>query len=344
MFDTQIVWSNGTNSYHGKPINQFANKQLQTIADFIKTKDNLENKDKIKREHTKKIYFLGDCMFFLTKKGEVYKKGNFPYLESIKKNENKIKKLTFQNNKGIKKIKFGINHILFLDNENSVFSMGDNFYGQLGLGSFEIRNTLEPKKIGFFEKIAVEKIYVYKNTSFAIDKDKKLYGWGSSEFISNYTGNLFKPIHLFINMGINSINCMSNRVIINGNYLEGTKKDIVKASELIEVDGKKNIEDKIKEEEEKKKLLKNKNHKNSIISEEEKIQIYRNIFLKSINNMNKILSKILNFYSNSENDKMIKKAFNLIQNENSYIIKHNIKHPEISKANSLLEFLCKTRK
>ena len=39
MFDTHIVWSNGSNTYRGKPINQFANKQLQTIAEFTKIKD-----------------------------------------------------------------------------------------------------------------------------------------------------------------------------------------------------------------------------------------------------------------------------------------------------------------
>ena len=333
MFDTHIVWSNGSNTYRGKPINQFANKQLQTIAEFTKIKDNFSNQKNKEIDKTKKIYFMYDCMFFLTKKGEVYQKGNFPYLE--KKNENKIKKLKFENDKGIKKIKIGLNHILFLDNGNLVHSMGDNFYGQLGLNSYKIEYSIEPKIIEYFSKIEIEKIYTYKNTSFAIDKDKRFYCWGSSEYISNYTGNLFKPTQLFRNLSVNSINCMSNRILINGFELEGIKKNLVKEKELYRVEGKKNYDDKIKnkEEEEKNKDIK----KNKIVSEEEKIQLYRNIFLKSVLKVNKILSKILNYYSNSNNDSILKSAFNFFTKENTFIIKHDQKHPQIINLNDLLQ-------
>ena len=335
MFDTHIVWSNGSNTYRGKPINQFANKQLQTIAEFTKIKDNFSNQKNKEIDKTKKIYFMYDCMFFLTKKGEVYQKGNFPYLE--KKNENKIKKLKFENDKGIKKIKIGLNHILFLDNGNLVHSMGDNFYGQLGLNSYKIEYSIEPKIIEYFSKIEIEKIYTYKNTSFAIDKDKRFYCWGSSEYISNYTGNLFKPTQLFRNLSVNSINCMSNRILINGFELEGIKKNLVKEKELYRVEGKKNYDDKIKNKEEEEKN-KNKNIKmNKIVSEEEKIQFYRNIFLKSVLKVNKILSKILNYYSNSNNDSILKSAFNFFTKENTFIIKHDQKHPQIINLNDLLQ-------
>ena len=276
-----------------------------------------------------------DCMFFLTKKGEVYQKGNFPYLE--KKNENKIKKLKFENDKGIKKIKIGLNHILFLDNGNLVHSMGDNFYGQLGLNSYKIEYSIEPKIIEYFSKIEIEKIYTYKNTSFAIDKDKRFYCWGSSEYISNYTGNLFKPTQLFRNLSVNSINCMSNRILINGFELEGIKKNLVKEKELYRVEGKKNYDDKMKDkEEEEKNKIQNKK-KNKIVSEEEKIQLYRNIFLKSVLKVNKILSKILNYYSNSNNDSILKSAFNFFTKENTFIIKHDQKHPQIINLNDLLQ-------
>ena len=335
MFDTHIVWSNGSNTYRGKPINQFANKQLQTIAEFTKIKDNFSNQKNKEIDKTKKIYFMYDCMFFLTKKGEVYQKGNFPYLE--KKNENKIKKLKFENDKGIKKIKIGLNHILFLDNGNLVHSMGDNFYGQLGLNSYKIEYSIEPKIIEYFSKIEIEKIYTYKNTSFAIDKDKRFYCWGSSEYISNYTGNLFKPTQLFRNLSVNSINCMSNRILINGFELEGIKKNLVKEKELYRVEGKKNYDDEIKNKEEEEKN-KNKNiKKNKIVSEEEKIQFYRNIFLKSVLKVNKILSKILNYYSNSTNDSILKSAFNFFTKENTFIIKHDQKHPQIINLNDLLQ-------
>ena len=335
MFDTHIVWSNGSNTYRGKPINQFANKQLQTIAEFTKIKDNFSNQKNKEIDKTKKIYFMYDCMFFLTKKGEVYQKGNFPYLE--KKNENKIKKLKFENDKGIKKIKIGLNHILFLDNGNLVHSMGDNFYGQLGLNSYKIEYSIEPKIIEYFSKIEIEKIYTYKNTSFAIDKDKRFYCWGSSEYISNYTGNLFKPTQLFRNLSVNSINCMSNRILINGFELEGIKKNLVKEKELYRVEGKKNYDDKMKDkEEEEKNKIQNKK-KNKIVSEEEKIQLYRNIFLKSVLKVNKILSKILNYYSNSNNDSILKSAFNFFTKENTFIIKHDQKHPQIINLNDLLQ-------
>ena len=278
MFDTHIVWSNGSNNYRGNPINQFTKKQLQTIAEFTKTKENISNIKGKEKDQTKKIYFMGDCMFFLTKKGEVYQKGNFPFLKRDKKTENKIQLLKFQNEKGIKKIKIGLNHILFLDNGNAVHSMGDNFYGQLGINSHKIEKILEPKLIEFFSKISIDKIYTYKNTCFAIDKEKKLYCWGSSEFITNYTGNLFKPVRLFHNLSVNCINCMSNRILINGFELEGMKLKMAKEVELIEVDGKKSFDDKIKEkEEEKKNKIKNKKN-NKIVTQDEKIQMYKNIF------------------------------------------------------------------
>ena len=337
MFDTHIVWSNGSNNYRGNPINQFTKKQLQTIAEFTKTKENISNIKGKEKDQTKKIYFMGDCMFFLTKKGEVYQKGNFPFLKRDKKTENKIQLLKFQNEKGIKKIKIGLNHILFLDNGNAVHSMGDNFYGQLGINSHKIEKILEPKLIEFFSKISIDKIYTYKNTCFAIDKEKKLYCWGSSEFITNYTGNLFKPVRLFHNLSVNCINCMSNRILINGFELEGMKLKMAKEVELIEVDGKKSFDDKIKEkEEEKKNKIKNKKN-NKIVTQDEKIQMYKNIFLKSILKINKLLNKILNFYSNSQNDKMLKTAHNFFVKENSFIIKHDQKHPEIIKLNDLLE-------
>ena len=335
MFDTHIVWSNGSNTYRGKPINQFSKKQLQTIAEFTKIKDNFSNQKNKEMDITKKIYFMYDCMFFLTKKGEVYQKGNFPFLE--KKKENKIKKLKFENDKGIKKIKIGLNHILFLDNANAVHSMGDNFYGQLGLNNYKIEKTLEPKILEYFSKIEIEKIYTYKNTSFAIDKDKRFYCWGSSEYISNYTGNLFKPTQLFRYLIVNSINIMSNRVLINGSELEGSRKNFVKQNEFYKVEGKRNFDDKIKDKEEEEKNKLNKNIKSKIVSEEEKIQLYRNIFLKSVFKVNKILSKILNYYSNSTNDSILKSAFNFFSKENTFIIKHDIKHPQIINLNDLLQ-------
>ena len=45
----------------------------------------------------------------------------------------------------------------------------------------------------------------------------------------------------------------------------------------------------------------------------------------------------MNFYSNSQNDKMLKTAHNFFVKENSFIIKHDQKHPEIIKLNDLLE-------
>ena len=130
---------------------------------------------------------------------------------------------------------------------------------------------------------------------------------------------------------------MSNRILINGFELEGIKKNLVKEKELYRVEGKKNYDDEIKNKEEEEKN-KNKNiKKNKIVSEEEKIQFYRNIFLKSVLKVNKILSKILNYYSNSTNDSILKSAFNFFTKENTFIIKHDQKHPQIINLNDLLQ-------
>ena len=56
MFDTHIIWSNGSNIYRGNPINQFTKKQLQTIAEFTKTKENISNNKNKEKDQTKKIY------------------------------------------------------------------------------------------------------------------------------------------------------------------------------------------------------------------------------------------------------------------------------------------------
>ena len=125
-----------------------------------------------------------------------------------------VKKIEFGYGKKIKQIKMGENHILFLDSEGVVYSMGDNYYGQLGIGKKMISVKTTPCVVSIPTKHPIEEIHVYKNTSFAIDKARHLFLWGKSEFIPKYQGNLYLPKIIFQNLKIIYLRHDSNRIII----------------------------------------------------------------------------------------------------------------------------------
>ena len=74
----------------------------------------------------------------------------------------------------IKDIAAGYYYNLALDNEGYVYSWGYNGYGQLGDNTTESKSI--PTRIEGLEKI--EKVYIYQNTSMAINKQGEIYIWG----------------------------------------------------------------------------------------------------------------------------------------------------------------------
>ena len=57
--------------------------------------------------------------------------------------------------------------MLILSSNRKIYSWGDNYHGQLGLGNLMIPWTMEPQLIKM--PVEVKKVFAYKNNSFAID-------------------------------------------------------------------------------------------------------------------------------------------------------------------------------
>jgi alpha-tubulin suppressor-like RCC1 family protein len=93
--------------------------------------------------------------------------------------QNKVQKFkrAFSEIKNIVAISSGNAHVIALDQDGRVFGMGDNFRGQLALGSAKGKN--------FFSHINLEniiKISCGSYHTFALDKMGVLYGCGSNEY------------------------------------------------------------------------------------------------------------------------------------------------------------------
>jgi len=147
-----------------------------------------------------------DKLFFLNSNGEVffYKIDIFQprsedYFESslpeaqVKIDKDKL--IHVKEFKNIKMLATGKDHVLALDREGNVYGMGDDSFGQLGLGTFTeereqhmkvYNNFIErreryPKKINFPEKIS--KIVCGENHSLALSIDGNVYGFGFNRFL-----------------------------------------------------------------------------------------------------------------------------------------------------------------
>jgi hypothetical protein len=61
----------------------------------------------------------------------------------------------------------------------------------------------------------VKKIYAYKNNSFAIDTNNKLWVWGQTDFLgNNLKGNAYKPIPILTQFFVKSLKIENDRVIV----------------------------------------------------------------------------------------------------------------------------------
>lgn len=150
--------------------------------------------------------FTKDKLFFLNSKGEVYfykidiyqpRSDDF-FESSLPETQVQIHKdklIHIKEFKNIKMLATGKDHILALDKDGIVYGMGDDSFGQLGLGTFTeereqhmkvYNNFIErrerlPKKIDFPEKI--KKIVCGENHSLALSNDGNVYGFGFNRFL-----------------------------------------------------------------------------------------------------------------------------------------------------------------
>ena len=321
----------------------------------IKLKSN-KNKDKINnqiKEYINKNYnrvfgneekkYTNSCFKLSYKINKMKKKiGKIEKIEKMNKPKIRVKEtknIKFHKSNLIKKIKKGKNHILFLDEKGNVHSLGNNYYGQLGINNNMITYQNNPICINYFYKnnILIEQIHCNKNTSFAIDRNNKLYAWGNSEYIPNYNGNIYSPKQIFIKYYVYSISQSENKMNIKYSELNQNdikrlknyekkykKKSLKNKRSLIKI---RNFEDEEKEEEFEEEDL----SKDEDIVEEK----LGNPFLYFNNSLNEIFKLFETKNINETFDDKIKQAKNFIEKQSTYIMIDNT-HPEINNTKDLL--------
>ena len=219
--------------YKNKQINNFLLKKM--IAWTNKSDLNLSSlsKEKIQKLDInkisgppKKIYFKESCIIILTENGDVYKKGKYNFIiETNEEKENEEWKPIIKSRE-ITKIKFGYYHILFLSKKGKIYSLGDNYYGQLGINKMMNAMTKNPIEVKYRDANLIgKKIHAYKYNSFVIDKENKLFIWGKTDYLMGiYKFNLFIPTIFIPDYKVDDIKHSEGRIIIHA-YKEIKSKE-----------------------------------------------------------------------------------------------------------------------
>ena len=167
-------------------------------------------------QNPKKIYFKENCVICLTENGMVYKNGDFNFERKNEKKSNEWVKIS-KNTKEIVKIKFGSYHILLLNKDGQIFSLGDNYYGQLGIDNMIVAMSKKPIEVKYRNSSLIgKKIHAYKYNSFAIDKNDRLFIWGKKDYLMGiYKMNLFSPTIFIPDYKVDDIKHSEGRIIIH---------------------------------------------------------------------------------------------------------------------------------
>jgi alpha-tubulin suppressor-like RCC1 family protein len=131
-------------------------------------------------------------------------------------------KLLFTNGRSIKQICIGSEHCLILDDSGSIYSVGDNTYGELGLPNSKLLDS--PSKISFFNQMSdkVAKIAVGLRNSFVLLSTGDLYVFGdnsegqSTGYETRYLEPTLLSLELESKEKISDIFVGDNHVIIKG--------------------------------------------------------------------------------------------------------------------------------
>lgn len=137
----------------------------------------------------------------LTSENRVFSFGanSFGQLGNGSKLKQLVPKETCEFSKKINKITCGYNISLFLTEQGTVFSCGDNSFGQLGLGKAYL-NTAIPTQIVFAEENeSIERVSVGR-FSAALTKSGKIYVWGM-----NLLCNSFVPKRINLNKKLKDV-------------------------------------------------------------------------------------------------------------------------------------------
>lgn len=121
-------------------------------------------------------------MMFIREDGVVFAGGNNDYgMLGVPQKSGKLSSpqcINMTNIKGeIKKIEMGANHTLMLDDLGNVYASGRNTYGQLGQGNTANLNIFT--EVDFGESVIIKDISASGSTSYALDINRNLWGFGS---------------------------------------------------------------------------------------------------------------------------------------------------------------------
>lgn len=187
---------------------------MEEQKDFVVWGDGAENSiysqrkykvipDISKKKQIEKLYLHKDVALYVTN-GELIKEGRFDFEKRLKSSSSEKTVVFFKMNKVliqplVSQISIGLNHVILMTLQGQVFTWGDNYYGQLGIGNPFHVMSLEPTFVNKIDSASF--VMAYENTSFMISTTKKLWVWGSSKYIgSNLSGNLFKPFQTHSNL------------------------------------------------------------------------------------------------------------------------------------------------
>lgn len=224
MKQTFFIWGNGKKSdKSGTQGNSQYGANIKIIPDF--TTNPIEQ-----------IYVKDNCTLYLAG-GELYKEGNLNFETNLNiKSEGIAKKLIQFKWKSLKEaiidVSLGDNHVLVLTKQGNVYAWGDNYYGQLGLDKNMIPWLSEPEPV---KLLNVKSIYAYKNNSFAIDTDNKLWVWGKKEYLGGkIIYNCYKPVNILKNFAIDRLNFSDDCLIAVGRVPEKKEEKELKKEEIAE--------------------------------------------------------------------------------------------------------------
>jgi alpha-tubulin suppressor-like RCC1 family protein len=227
MNKDHFIWSNGIQEKNKNNI--FRNRNIEILKDLPNHKD-ITN-----------IFIKDDCVLIIGG-GKLYKQGFFKW-ETVPENvyynaikEVLIKKDPKDTHPAALFCSIGDSHVLIQTVSGFVYSWGDNYYGQLGQGKYFLPYSNEPSVILLKQSNAISapkklstslvqepaaktepahRIYAYRNTSFVIDVNKKLWVWGSCDLLGGiFTTNRFKPEKILEKYVIENFKIIEDRIIM----------------------------------------------------------------------------------------------------------------------------------
>jgi alpha-tubulin suppressor-like RCC1 family protein len=194
---------------------------------YLKNKEIMKIQVPSIRREIQHIFVHGNCSLFLSF-GQLFKLGYFKWEDKIVDSIPTL--INFPGHPtdpspSINFVVFGENHIICLSAAMCMYSWGDNYYGQLGIGNYMLAKLHEPNNIRHNDKIKA--IFAYKNNSFAIDIESKLLVWGRSEFLGgNFKGNRFKPLKVLNQYNVDRLKIQNDRIIVR------LKTDFIKDEDI----------------------------------------------------------------------------------------------------------------